>query len=142
MHNVATPVRTRSRATAAPVRTQVLVDCLDAPRRDLIVYWLLEAGHQVRKAAPAAPGDALVDQREGQETGRIVITDRFGPGRGAGATIQQMKQRRPELRVIVVGGGGSDEAAMLSLARAAGADATLPAAFACEELMRLLQRWA
>lgn len=131
MHNVATPVRSKPRAAAAPAPATVFVDCIDAPHRDLIVYWLIEAGYHVRKGAPAD-----------RDAGRVLITDRFGVGRANGTTIQQLKERRPDLRVIVVGAGGADEPAQLSLARAAGADATLSANLDCESVMRLLHRWA
>jgi DNA-binding NtrC family response regulator len=138
MPNVATPLRSKPRAAPAAARTTVLVDCIDAPHRDLIVYWLIEAGYDVRKGTPAAPSGALVDRH----AGRLLFTDRFGIGRANGATILQLRERRPDLHVIVIGAGGADEPAQLALARAAGADATLPAAFDRESVLHLLQRWA
>ena len=113
-----------ARRTSAPeCRGTVFVDCIDAGRRDVLVYWLMQAGYRVHESSttnfPSDGGDAA-----GAD---VLLTDRFGPGLPGEATIFQLKEARPGLRVIVLGHGDARDTAQLSLALAAGADATLPA---------------
>jgi CheY-like chemotaxis protein len=125
-------------AAARDARVTVFVDCADPARQDVLVYWLTRGGYRVHDGPlPASPVPAIE-----QEDGSVLLTDRFGPGLDGGVTIFQRKAQRPGLRVVVIGSGDASELAQLSLARAAGADATVSARMDRDELFRLLSPWA
>lgn len=119
-----------------PQRATVFVDCADPARQDVFFYWLERSGYHVHDGPPPAQDGSLDDDRAG-----VLLTDRFGPGLDSGVTILQRKEQRPGLHVIVVGCGDASEPAQLSLARAAGADATLSARVDREALVGLLRSW-
>jgi AmiR/NasT family two-component response regulator len=133
--------RSAARATriaGADARGTVFVDCIDPARRDVLVYWLTQAGYRVHESsATCFPSDER--ERNGAD---VLLTDRFGPGLPGEATIFQLKEARPGLRVIVLGHGDPMEEARLSLARAAGADATLPAPLDRGRVLHTLDRGA
>lgn len=124
------------RTTSPEFAGTVFVDCIDAGRRDMLVYWLMLAGYRVHESRathfPSNGGAA-----KGAD---VLLTDRFGPGLPGEATIFQLKEARPGLRVIVLGHGDARDAAQLSLALAAGADATLPAPLDRERVLDLIDR--
>lgn len=96
----------------------VVVLCADSETRDVLRFWLGEAGIPVAVAADGAAAGALL--AKGERGGLIV--DRFLPPWPGLDTIKALKRRHPALRVIVIGGGDSDTA---RLAREIGADALL-----------------
>jgi DNA-binding NtrC family response regulator len=122
----------------AVVRKIIYVDFTDPARQDLLQYWVKRAGYRVHEGSPMAlPPDVGVPP--GAE---LLLTDRFGPGLQGEATVCQLKTRRPGLRVIVCGCGTAAELAQLSLARVAGADATLATPFDRDHVLQLLGRLA
>ncbi len=133
--------RTAGRATRVAetdARGTVFVDCIDPARRDVLVYWLTQAGYRVHdSSATSVPPD---EPHRGSAD--VLLTDRFGPGLPGEVTIFQLKDARPGLRVIVLGHGDAMEPARLSLARAAGADATLPAPLDRGRVLQTLDRAA
>lgn len=128
---------TADTVAASPARVTVFVDCADSARQDLLVYWLERAGYRVHDGPLPASADPAIDGEQAD----VLLTDRFGPGHDSGVTIFQHKEQRPGLRVIVIGSGDGDEEAQLSLARAAGADATMPARVDRGALFQVLSPW-
>ncbi len=98
------------------------------------MYWLTHAGYDVANALTDAhaPHDPVPDGVD------VFITDRFGPGLEGEVVIADLKARQPGVRVIIIGCGGAREPAQLSLARVAGADATLSSPFEREHVLELL----
>jgi hypothetical protein len=130
--------RTTARVDVHPARATVFVDCADAARQDVLVYWLQRGGYQVHDGpVPSSPQDDGAAAAPG-----VLLTDRFGPGLDREITIFQHKAQRAGLRVIIIGSGDESERAQLSLARAAGADATLSARVDRDALFELLSHWA
>ncbi len=129
--------QTVARADAYPARTEVFVDCADAARQDVLVYWLQRGGFRVHDG----PLPELADPERDDGAVSVLLTDRFGPGLDCGVTILQRKEQRPGLRVVVIGSGDESERAQLSLARAAGADVTLSARMDRDALFKLLSLW-
>jgi hypothetical protein len=124
-------------ATARQSRATVFVDCADPARQDVLVYWLERGGYRVHDGPMPPSPDPVTDG----EAGGVLLTDRFGPGLDSGVTIFQRKAQRTGLRVIVIGSGDDFEQAQLSLARAAGADATISAHMDRSALFHLLSPW-
>jgi hypothetical protein len=127
-----------ARVEARPTGIKVFVDCADAARQDVLVYWLQRGGYWVHDGPLPESTDAIGDAKGVS----VLLTDRFGPGLGDGTTIFQRKTQWPGLRMIVIGNGDQSEPAQLSLARAAGADVTLSARVDREALFQVLSVWA
>lgn len=136
MHTTLTPAETKPRRTRRRACLAVFVDCADPGRRDLLRYWLTQSGYDVHDVARLSR--RIVDD---EAVTPILLTDRFGPEHLGAPTVAQLKEARPGLRVIVVGHGRAFEDEELSLARAAGADATLSAPPDRDALLQLLTRW-
>ncbi len=111
----------------------VIVDCTDPARQDLVAYWVRRAGYDVCEGIAAADSS-------GQAAG-ILVTDRFGPGLADEIVPGDVKMVRPGLRVVVIGSGTAGELAQLSLARVAGADATLATPLQRDDLLGALRHW-
>lgn len=129
------PAATTGPAAPAATGTAIAyVDCIDPARQDLLLHWLERAGVEVRQGQPLARGD------DAAETGReVLLTDRFGPGLAGEVVIAAVKEGRPGLRVVVLGCGKGDEATQLSLARVAGADATLASPMERDAVLALVE---
>lgn len=112
------------------------VDCEDEVRQDVLSYWLTRAGLRVRTGLEALAANGRHPAAD------ILFTDRFGPRFHGHATIHQLKAERPHLRVVIVGDGDATQAAQLSLANAAGADAVLPEPLHRQQVLELLERWS
>lgn len=138
MHTIVRTECRPPRAVARPQRVLALIDCADRATQDLLACWLTKSGLRVREGGlSAAPASALCTVGK-----TVLLTDRFGPGSGADGTILELKERHPGLRIVVIGCGAGGQTAQLSLARAAGADATLPAPVDRERVLELLDRWS
>ena len=112
------------------------VDCADEVRQDVLSYWLMRAGCRVR----AGLGVSATGSRRSETD--VLFTDRFGPRFHGHATIYQLKEKWPHLRVVIVGDGDATQSAQLSLANAAGADAVLPEPLHRQQVLELLERWS
>lgn len=126
-----------ARVDAGPPCAKIFVDCVDAARQDVLVYWLRSGGYPVHDG----PLPQFTGMESDVDTTNVLLTDRFGPGLCSGMTISQRKEQWPGLRVIVIGAGDDSERAQLSLARAAGADATLSARLDRDALFQVLGLW-
>lgn len=136
MDTISTVAPARPRRASRRARLAVFVDCADPARRDLLTYWLSQGGYDVQDVS-------LLPRHSGDERmAPILLTDRFGPEHLGAPTVTQRKEARPGLRVVVVGDGRAFEDEELSLARAAGADATLPAPPDRDRLLQVLNRWS
>jgi DNA-binding NarL/FixJ family response regulator len=110
------------------------VACADRARHDLVAYWLANAGLPVSDAE--LPDPRSLDPERAESI--VVVTDRFGGGIPGEEAILALKERWPSARVIVLGRGGRQEMAQLSLARVAGMDATLASPLDRERLLALV----
>ncbi|MEP7206206.1 MAG: hypothetical protein ABI920_04655 [Casimicrobiaceae bacterium] len=132
MHTLERTGGFRERTPAATMPVPAYVDCLDPARQDLLVYWLERAGIEVHEGLPP--------QRRADESGArspdVLLTDRFGPGLAGEIVIGELKESHPGIVVVVLGCGDAGELAQLSLARVAGADATLATPFDRDAVLR------
>ncbi|MEO8674037.1 MAG: hypothetical protein ABI569_00560 [Casimicrobiaceae bacterium] len=119
-------------------RTTVYLDCVDSTMQDVLAYWLKHLGYRIQEGPAAESFAEPADKREES----VLFTDRFGPAFSGEATVSQLKTMRPRLRVVIIGCGIGDQLAQLSLARAAGADATLPVPLTRERILDLLDTWS
>lgn len=133
MHTIVRTERRAQRTSARPQHPLALIDCADRANQDLLACWLTNSGLRIRQG----PASATSASAFGIAESAVLLTDRFGPGSGAEATILELKERHPGLRVVVIGNGDRTQTAQLSLARAAGADATLPAPINRERVLEL-----
>ena len=98
--------------------TDVVVLCADRETREVVRFWLDAAGVPVAVAEDGEAAGALLAEKE---RGGLIV-DRFLPPWPGLDPIRVLKRRHPALRVVVIGGGNSDNA---RLAREIGADALL-----------------
>ena len=98
--------------------SDVVVLCSDPDTRDVLRFWLSGSGIPVAVANDGAGANILLAEKE---RGGLIV-DRFLPPWPGLDTIKALKRRHPALRVIVIGGGNSDNA---RLAREVGADVLL-----------------
>lgn len=89
-------------------RTILLVEDEDAVRR-LGIRVLERAGFEVRVAADAETGLELFERAGGELA--LIITDVRLPGRSGPAFAESLRRRRPDLKVLLISGDASDEAA-------------------------------
>ena len=98
--------------------SDVVVLCSDPDIRDILRFWLSGSGIPVAVANDGAGANTLLAEKE---RGGLIV-DRFLPPWPGLDTIKALKRRHPALRVVVIGGGNSDNA---RLAREVGADVLL-----------------
>lgn len=125
----------KAASAAAPA---VIVDCIDCTAQDLLTLWLTQAGYPLGATGTQGPRGHGVREPDAA----VLITDRFGPGRDGGVTIPELRARKPNLRIVVVGCGDWSQSAQLSLARVVGAHATLPAPLKREQVLDLMECWS
>lgn len=70
--------------------------------RDMIRQTLERAGHEVFEAADGEEGLAVFDTA----TIDLVVTDILMPKKGGLATILELRQKNPEIKIIAMSGGG------------------------------------
>ena len=99
-------------------RSDVVVLCSDPDTRDVLRFWLSGSGILVAVADDGVEANTLLAEKE---RGGLIV-DRFLPPWPGLDTIKAIKRRHPALRVVVIGGGNSDNA---RLAREVGADVLL-----------------
>jgi PAS domain S-box-containing protein len=99
-------------------RPRVLVIDDDADVRGFLSELLAEEGYEVHAAAD---GEAGIGEVERRQIG-LVITDLVMPGREGLETMQMLRRRFPEVRIIAVSGAFDGE--FLKAASRLGADAT------------------
>lgn len=110
----------------------MVVLCADPETRDVLRFWLDGAGVPV---AVANDGDGARSLLAEKERGGLIV-DRFLPPWPGLDPIKALKRRHPALRVVVIGGGNSDNA---RLAREVGADALLERPLRRAGILRALE---
>jgi DNA-binding NtrC family response regulator len=100
-------------------RMDILVIEDDAIMREALSDWLESAGFQVRTAADAHTGLALVKA----SVPRLVVTDLYMPGLSGAVVITELRQRHPDVAIIAISGlfnsgYGIDAAAAVGLGAA------------------------
>ncbi|MCC7016508.1 MAG: response regulator [Rhodospirillales bacterium] len=109
----------------------VILLCADTETRDVLRFWLDGAGVPVAVADDGISARALLAEKE---RGGLIV-DRFLPPWPGLDPIKALKRRHPALRVVVIGGGDSDNA---RLAREIGADTLLERPLRRAGVMRAL----
>lgn len=100
--------------------------------RSLVRRVLLKAGHRVHEATN---GQELMDLFP-EVSPDLVVTDMIMPGKDGGAAISELLENDPSVRIIAISGGGrSDVASILTLAKELGARHTLAKPFSVKEFM-------
>jgi len=88
-------------------------------------------GHDVREAGDGAEGLHLFRA----EPADVVVTDVLMPGKEGMETIVELREEAPDVRILVVSGGGTMLGeSTLSDAQALGADASLAKPFTVDQL--------
>ena len=115
----------------------VLVDD-DELVRATVKQFLERDGHQVRVALNGNQALHLIDDREPD----LVITDIIMPEREGIETLLELKKTRPELKIVVMSGGGRiGRVDHLKVAASLGADATLVKPFTAAQLRTVLAQF-
>jgi len=95
------------------------------------------AGHRVATAAEGDQGIRL-DRELAPD---LVVVDMLMPGKEGAATIIEIREARPEARILAISGGGSFVATeILRLAELVGADAAIQKPFSTAELLAAIDR--
>lgn len=111
---------------------KILVVEDDLLYQNLILKTLGEAGHDVRVFSN---GDEAIEAIRNTRFD-LLVTDILVPGTEGIELIAEIKQSRPEIRVIAISGSGSvGRSTYLALARAHGADALLEKPFTPDRLL-------
>lgn len=98
---------------------------------------LEENGHTVVTATNGEDGIAKIDGGDFN----LVITDLIMPGKEGMETLQDIKRDYPEMKVVVVSGGGRSTPDMyLETAKNLGADAILAKPFTSKELLNTIKK--
>ncbi|MBO9499043.1 MAG: response regulator [Novosphingobium sp.] len=116
--------------------TSILVIDDEAPIRHSLELLLELKGFDVRTAADGHEGLRAIEEARPD----LVITDVIMPGSGID-TLASIKADQPDLKVIVMSGGGRIEGRdVLQVASEVGADTCMRKPFAAEELFAELTR--
>ena len=111
----------------------VLVIDDEALVRDLLGRILMKAGLTVFTAEDGRRGVEIFDQKNPD----VVITDIIMPEMGGVQAIRELRQRRPDVPIIAMSGGGRlGNMDVLTAASAFGANAALRKPFSRDELLR------
>ena len=109
----------------------------DAALRRLIARALGGSGHQVVEAENGADALALLEEHRPA----IVVTDILMPKTEGIETINRIKERFPDIKIIAMSGGGMSRNLMfLDIAKAIGAEATLAKPFRPAELVAAVDK--
>ena len=117
---------------------RILVIDDDELIRDTLRMVLMDAGHQVHLAEHGRFGLEVLDQHPID----LVLCDLFMPDMEGFETMASIRQRYPELKIIVMSGGarGIDQSHYLEDAEILGADATLSKPFRNRDLTGLIDQ--
>jgi CheY-like chemotaxis protein len=111
--------------------THVLLVDDDAAIRDIVRRQLERLGCRVTEAEDGAAAGAC--QRA--DPADVLLTDLVMPGKEGLETIQDFRQRYPDMRIVAMSGGGMGGASnYLTVAKAFGAVSLLPKPFSMDEL--------
>lgn len=105
--------------------------------RDILHDLLEEEGHEIRVASEGIEG---LNQLDGFAA-EIVITDILMPGQEGIETIQELRFKKPKIKIIAISGGGTRfGVSFLEMAEKLGADATLGKPIDATELVATVDR--
>ena len=105
--------------------------------RDVLSDLLEEDGHEVRTATEGRHGLALL----ADFTADVVITDILMPGQEGIETIQELRAKNPETKIVAISGGGTRYGlSFLEMAEKLGAHATLSKPIDVNELTAVVGR--
>lgn len=111
---------------------RILVVDDEAAVRQLLRQALEGAGHEVREA----PDGRAVDDRLREQPTDLLILDVFMPDREGLETLASVRRNHPQMKVIVISGGGSrGDLDILKTARKLGAHLVLPKPILRAELL-------
>lgn len=116
---------------------RILVIDDEAPIRSILRRSLERFGHEVVEAPDGSAGTRLFESSSFD----LVITDLFMPEREGIETILDLRERYPEVKILVVSGGlpspgqSLDKFSPLGDAEALGADASLEKPFEIKKLL-------
>ena len=116
---------------------RILVIDDEEPIRSLVNRGLSHAGHEVVEAADGVEGTRLFEESHFD----LVITDLIMPEKEGIETILDLRERYPEVKILVISGGLSfggravDREGPLTDAEALGADASLAKPFTIQKLI-------
>jgi CheY-like chemotaxis protein len=115
---------------------RILIIDDEAAVRKVLRQMLEKEGHEV---AEAEDGNAGV-QRYQEHPTDLIITDLLMPGKEGMETIVELRKTWPEVKIIVISGGGRmNQANLLTMARFLGAVKTLGKPFERQELLAVVQ---
>lgn len=112
-------------------RRRALVLAGDDVLREALSHWLETVGFEVAATADGDEALAFLDHGDAE----LVVADRVYPG-WRGLTLQTLRQRLPEARLVVAGIARDDP--WIGLARSVGADLVLPAPLSRKEVLSQL----
>ena len=121
-------------AAHRPVKERMVAKILliddDSALRRTMKKIVENSGHVADEAEDGQVGLRLFEEGEYD----LVVTDLFMPEKEGIETIMELRERAPEIKILVVSGGMAlDREGPLSDAEALGADASLPKPFSVEE---------
>ena len=109
----------------------ILVIDDDQAMRSTIRKILEREGHEVREASDGEAGLRVHRDRPAD----VVVTDVIMPGKEGIETVLELREDYPDVRILVISGGGTVLAeSTLSDAEALGADASLSKPFTVDQL--------
>jgi DNA-binding response OmpR family regulator len=109
----------------------ILVIDDDRAMRSTVRKILEREGHEVREATDGEDGLRVFRARPAD----VVVTDLIMPGKEGIETLLELREEAPEVRILVISGGGTVLAdTTLDDAEALGADASLPKPFTVDQL--------
>ena len=141
--SVAFPRRTaaaKNRSTVGEVMARILVIDDEDPIRSLLRRSLQPLGHEIVEAPDGSVGTRLFESSHFD----LVITDLFMPEKDGIETVLDLRERYPEVKILVVSGGipsggeSLDRSGPLADAEAFGADASLEKPFEIRELIEVV----
>ena len=111
---------------------RILVVDDDADIRAMIRDVLLEEGYEVDEGAE---GGEAIRRFEEEAPADLVLLDLYMPGKEGFETLREMRERWPDVPVVVVSGGGRvADTSILGVAKALGAVSCLAKPFSAEKL--------
>lgn len=114
---------------------RILVADDDRDVRDAIRDVLVAAGHTVEEA----DNGLAVLQRYAQDPAHLLVIDLYMPGVDGLETIIRVRAQRPDAKIVAISGGGfRDKHDVLTMARQAGASATLAKPLERAELLSVV----
>jgi len=112
--------------------TRILVVDDEELVRETLCFMLEEAGFEILEAADGVEALHVFDEHEVD----VVVTDIFMPEKEGLETITELRQRKPDVKIIAISGGGGDvNLDYLEFAKTFGASSVLTKPFLREQVL-------